>query len=143
MTNPAKLSIRARRGLVARGAVAGVIAGAAGPGHHFPGGHEHTAGRGLQQVPASVIQRGNNGQDAVTGANAVPIGLPGSRGPDVVEFVQRMLADGPVSVARVEAKARDAGLLGPSQQITGAKLFRQASRTSGGTDASVLNCALV
>jgi hypothetical protein len=46
----------------------------------------------------------------------------------VSEFLGLALADGPVAVAAIEAKAREAGLLGPSQKITGAKLFKQAKK---------------
>jgi hypothetical protein len=49
----------------------------------------------------------------------------------VSEFLGLILADGPVAVADIEAKAREAGLLGPSQQITGAKLFKQAKKSLG------------
>jgi hypothetical protein len=46
----------------------------------------------------------------------------------VSEFLGLTLADGPVAVTDIEAKAREAGLLGPRQQITGAKLFKQAKK---------------
>jgi hypothetical protein len=46
----------------------------------------------------------------------------------VLELLGLTLADGPVAVTAIESKAREAGLLGPSQQITGAKLFKQAKK---------------
>jgi hypothetical protein len=49
----------------------------------------------------------------------------------VVEFLGLTLADGAVAVTIIGAKAREAGLLGPSQQITGAKLFKQAKKILG------------
>ena len=39
-----------------------------------------------------------------------------------------MLANGPVAVAEIEVQARHAGLLAPTRQITGAKLFKQAKK---------------
>jgi hypothetical protein len=49
----------------------------------------------------------------------------------VLEFLRLTLADGPVTVTDVEAEARAAGLLGPGQEITGAKLFRRAKKSLG------------
>jgi hypothetical protein len=46
----------------------------------------------------------------------------------VLEFLQLTLADGPVAVTDIEAKARAARLLGPAQKITDAKLFKRAKR---------------
>jgi hypothetical protein len=49
----------------------------------------------------------------------------------IKEFLQRMLAGGPIAAERLEAEARDAGLLGPEQPITNAKLFRRAKKDLG------------
>jgi hypothetical protein len=49
----------------------------------------------------------------------------------VLEFLGLTLADGPVAVTDIEAKARAAGLLGPYQKVTGAKLFRRAKKSLG------------
>jgi hypothetical protein len=44
----------------------------------------------------------------------------------VSRFLEFALADGPVAVTDIEAKARAARLLGPGQKITDAKLFRRS-----------------
>jgi hypothetical protein len=49
----------------------------------------------------------------------------------VSEFLGLTLADGPVAVTDIQARAREFGLLGPSQQITGAKLFKQSKKILG------------
>lgn len=46
---------------------------------------------------------------------------------DVIEFLQLVLADGPVKVLDIEAEARAACLLGDSQQMRQSKPFRSAS----------------
>jgi hypothetical protein len=46
----------------------------------------------------------------------------------VLEFLGLTLADGPVAVTDLEAKARAARLLGPGQKITNAKLFKRSKR---------------
>jgi hypothetical protein len=46
----------------------------------------------------------------------------------VSRFLEFALADGPVAVTHIEAKARAARLLGPAQKITDAKLFKRAKR---------------
>jgi hypothetical protein len=53
----------------------------------------------------------------------------GDRAAHISEFLRGILADGPVAVTDIEAEAREAGLLSPSQQITGAKLFKRAKKT--------------
>jgi hypothetical protein len=49
----------------------------------------------------------------------------------VLEFLQLILADRPVAVAEIEAKARAVRLLGPGQKITDAKLFKRSKRLLG------------
>jgi hypothetical protein len=49
----------------------------------------------------------------------------------VLEFLELTLADGPVAVTDIEAKARAARLLGPRQEVTSAKLFRRAKKSLG------------
>jgi hypothetical protein len=44
----------------------------------------------------------------------------------VSRFLELALADGPVAVTDIEAKARAARLLGPAQKITDAKLFKRS-----------------
>jgi hypothetical protein len=59
---------------------------------------------------------------------------PLSRGvrPDLISgFLRGILAGGPVTVTVVEAEARAAGLLGPGQEVTCAKLFRRAKKSLG------------
>jgi hypothetical protein len=46
----------------------------------------------------------------------------------VSEFLGLTLTDGPVAVTDIEDKARAAGLLGPGQKITDAKLFKRSKR---------------
>jgi hypothetical protein len=46
----------------------------------------------------------------------------------ISEFLRGILIGGPVPVADIEAQARVAGLLGPLQQISGAKLFKKAKK---------------
>jgi hypothetical protein len=46
----------------------------------------------------------------------------------VLEFLGLTLADGPLAVPDIEAKAREVGLLGPGQEITGAKLLKRAKK---------------
>jgi hypothetical protein len=52
----------------------------------------------------------------------------GARSKLISEFLQDILADGPVAVADIEAQACRAGLLGPRQRITGAKPFKRAKK---------------
>jgi hypothetical protein len=60
-----------------------------------------------------------------------PLSSRGVR-PDLISgFLQTILAGGPVTVTVVEAEARAAGLLGPGQEVTGAKLFRRAKKSLG------------
>jgi hypothetical protein len=49
----------------------------------------------------------------------------------IKEFLQRTLTRGPIPVEHLEAEARDAGLIGPEQPITNAKLFRRAKKDLG------------
>src|SRR5450432_998930 len=51
--------------------------------------------------------------------------------PDVVSFLQAALIDGPMLVSEIEARAREAGLLGESQRITVVKLFKRAKAFLG------------
>jgi hypothetical protein len=60
-----------------------------------------------------------------------PLSSRGVR-PDLISgFLRSMLAGGPVRVTDVEAEARAAGLLGPGQEVTGAKLFKRAKKILG------------
>jgi hypothetical protein len=49
----------------------------------------------------------------------------------VVGFLEHALANGPLDVLDLEAMARKAGLLGPSQQIQHAKAFKNAKKSVG------------
>src|SRR6516225_6615652 len=49
----------------------------------------------------------------------------------VAEFLRKALAVEPLSVAKLDALARAAGLLGEHQHITQAKLFRRAKDALG------------
>jgi hypothetical protein len=53
------------------------------------------------------------------------------RAAPVVTFLQQALSSGAVAVFEIEAWARVAGLLGPSQKITDAKLFKRAKKILG------------
>jgi hypothetical protein len=60
-----------------------------------------------------------------------PLSSRGVR-PDLISaFLRGILAGGPVTVTVIEAEARAAGLLGPGQEVTGAKLFRRAKKSLG------------
>jgi hypothetical protein len=49
----------------------------------------------------------------------------------VSEFLKTALADAALSVPKLEAKARAAGLLGECQRVTDAKLFKRAKKSLG------------
>jgi hypothetical protein len=49
----------------------------------------------------------------------------------VSEFLRTALADAALSVPKLEAKARAAGLLGERQRVTDAKLFKRAKKSLG------------
>jgi hypothetical protein len=53
------------------------------------------------------------------------------RGTLVATFLKCTLAASPVAVGEIEVQARHAGVLAPTQKITGAKLFRQAKKVLG------------
>jgi hypothetical protein len=61
----------------------------------------------------------------------LPLSSRGVRPDLIAGFLQTILAGGPVTVTVVEAEARAAGLLGPRQEVTGAKLFRRAKKILG------------
>jgi hypothetical protein len=82
-------------------------------------------------MPTSVSHRGNNGEGVVVRSKTEPIGLPGARASLVAAFLQEILANGPVAVAEIEGKARDACLLGAHQEVSGAKLFKRAKKILG------------
>lgn len=50
---------------------------------------------------------------------------------DAINFLRQVLADGPMSVADIEADARGAGVLGESQRISQSKPFRTAREALG------------
>jgi AAA domain/Primase C terminal 2 (PriCT-2)/RepB DNA-primase from phage plasmid len=50
---------------------------------------------------------------------------------DAIDFLRQVLADGPMSVADIEAEARGAGVLAESQRISQSKPFRSARETLG------------
>lgn len=60
--------------------------------------------------------------------NAEPIGPQDARASPVAAFLQQILINGPVAVTDIEAEAREAGLLRPTQKISGAKLFKRAKK---------------
>ena len=49
----------------------------------------------------------------------------------VTAFLKTALADAALSVPKLEAKARAAGLLGERQRVTDAKLFKRAKKSLG------------
>ena len=49
----------------------------------------------------------------------------------VTAFLKTVLADAALSVPKLEAKARAAGLLGDRQRVTHAKLFKRAKKSLG------------
>jgi hypothetical protein len=68
----------------------------------------------------------DSGQEGACTATQRPPSLGRATTSLVSRFLELALADGPVAVADIETKARAARLLGPTQKITDAKLFKRS-----------------
>jgi hypothetical protein len=70
----------------------------------------------------------DTGQEEAYTATQRPPSLGRATTSLALRFLELALADGPVAVTDIETKARAACLLGPTQKITDAKLFKRSKR---------------